>query len=137
MVPKRFPRALASRLIASSERDSGGENIERSYRFTEPRSQALNGLMLEDFDDGLPADAAQSELRSRFTITPLLDTEIDVAAAGLVGLTPEADHDLRVDVTSAVIARFMSVSIATARKYMRDTRMHVCLLYTSPSPRDS
>ena len=79
--------------------------------------------MLED-NDGASTDDPPAELRSRFGITPLLDTEIDAGGMGWVGLTPEADHDLRVDVTSAVIARFMGSSVATARKYMRDTKEH-------------
>ncbi|HZU51533.1 MAG TPA: hypothetical protein VE968_06630 [Sphingomicrobium sp.] len=63
-------------------------------------------------------------LRDRFGITPLLDTEIDVAGAGLVGLTANADHDLRIDVTSAVIARFLGTSLATARKHIKDVKEH-------------
>jgi hypothetical protein len=81
--------------------------------------------MWEDLEEGPLADDAPSELRSRFGITPLLDTEINVGAAGWVGLTPEADHDLRIDVTSAVIARLMGSSIATARKYVRDVEEHI------------
>jgi hypothetical protein len=50
----------------------------------------------------------------------LLDTEIDVAGAGWVGLSPEADHELRIDITSTVIARFLGSSITTARKYVRN-----------------
>lgn len=77
--------------------------------------------MHDDFEIGredLPA------LRNRFAISPLLDIEIDVGAAGWVGLTPDADHDLRLDVTSAVIARYMGISVTTARKRIRDTPKH-------------
>lgn len=69
-------------------------------------------------------DNEGDDLRRRFAITPLLDTEIDVGAAGWVGLTPEADHDLRKDVTSAVIARFLGSSVATAKKYLHDLEEH-------------
>jgi hypothetical protein len=65
-----------------------------------------------------------AELRQRFGITPLLDTEIDAGGMGWAGLTPEADHDLRLDVTSAVIARFMGVTPRTARKYMEGVAEH-------------
>lgn len=81
--------------------------------------------MQEDFEGDPPVDDPPLELRSRFGIAPLLDTEIDVAAAGWVGLTPGADHELRIDVTSAVIARIMGSSIATARKYLRATKEHL------------
>jgi hypothetical protein len=78
-----------------------------------------------DSSEGAPSvDDPPPELRDRFAITPLLDTEIDVGAAGWVGLTPEADHQLRIDVTSSVIARFMGSSVATARKYVRNTKEH-------------
>jgi len=80
--------------------------------------------MLDHSESAPSFDDPPSELRSRFGITPLLDTEIDVAAAGWVGLTPEADHQLRIDVTSAVIARLMGSSVATARKHLRDKKEH-------------
>jgi hypothetical protein len=80
--------------------------------------------MQDDFGQPVLADDPPPELRDRFGITPLLDTEIDVGAAGWVGLTPEADHDLRIDVTSAVIARFLGSSIATARKHIQGIKEH-------------
>lgn len=82
-------------------------------------------MLFDASDSSLSAEGPPANLRNRFAITPLLDTEIDVAAAGWVGLTPEADHELRVDVTAAVIARFMSVSVTTARKYARDVQEHL------------
>lgn len=84
--------------------------------------------MMSGFENTSSIDDPPPELRHRFGITPLLDTEIDVAGVGLVGLTAEADHDLRIDVTSAVIARFMGSSIATARKHLQGMNEH--------SPRD-
>lgn len=81
---------------------------------------------MEDRLDEYPfVDDGPKELRERFSITPLLDTEINVGATGWVGLTPEADHDLRIDVTSAVIARMMGCSPQTARKNMRGMTEHV------------
>jgi hypothetical protein len=70
------------------------------------------------------ADEGPADLRIRFGITPLLDTEIDAGGMGWVGLTPEAGHDLRIDVTSAVIGRYMGVSPRTARKYMTGVSEH-------------
>lgn len=76
-------------------------------------------------DPTFAAGDGADDLPTRFAITPFLDTEIDVAAAGWVGLTPSADHELRVEVTSAVIARFIGSSISTARKYVRSMEEHV------------
>lgn len=81
--------------------------------------------MLLDFEQSPSVDDPPPELRKRFGISPLLDTEIDVAAYGWVGLTAEVDHELRIDVTSAVIGRVMGSSIATAKKYLRDTKRHI------------
>lgn len=78
--------------------------------------------------DALLGENAPTELRDRFAISPLLDVEIDVGAAGWVGLTADADHDLRLDVTSAVIARFLGSSVSTAKKYVKGLKEH--------SPRD-
>jgi hypothetical protein len=70
------------------------------------------------------ADEGPADLRIRFGITPLLDTEIDAGGMGWVGLTPEAHHDLRIEVTSAVIGQFLGVSPRTARKYMVGVSQH-------------
>jgi hypothetical protein len=79
---------------------------------------------MNDFEEFPFFEDGPKELRERFSITPLLDTEINVGAVGWVGLTPEADHDLRLDVTSAVIARFLGVTPRTARKHMDGISEH-------------
>lgn len=76
-------------------------------------------------DDPSASDYADSDMRDRFAISPLLDIEIDVAAQGSVGLTADADHDLRTEITAAVIARTIGITVATARKYVRDMPVHV------------
>jgi hypothetical protein len=80
--------------------------------------------MHNEFDEFPYFEDGPKELRERFSITPLLDIEINAGAMGWVGLTPEADHDLRLDVTSAVIARFMGTAPRTARKYMEGVPEH-------------
>lgn len=69
-------------------------------------------------------DEGPKDLRERFGVTPLLDIEINAGGVGWVGLTPEADHDLRLDVTSAVIARFMGVTPRTARRHLKEVQEH-------------
>jgi len=81
--------------------------------------------MTNDFEEFPYFEDGPKELRERFSITPLLDTEINVGGVNWVGLTPEADHDLRLDVTSAVIARFLGVTPRTARKHLADVSEHV------------
>ena len=63
------------------------------------------------------------DLKERFAISPLIDAEIDVAGLGLVGLHPEIDHDLRVSITAAVIARYQGyASVDYVRKrYLGET----------------
>lgn len=79
---------------------------------------------MNDFDEYPNAYDGPEDLRTRFSITPLLDTEINVGAMGLVGLTPEVDHELRLDVTSAVVGRFLGVSPRTARKHVSEAPEH-------------
>lgn len=66
------------------------------------------------------------DLQTRFAISPLIDIEIDVGGAGLVGLSPNADHQLRVDVTAAVINRQMGgKSLDYTRKvYLKNVQKH-------------
>lgn len=80
--------------------------------------------MADEFDEYPYFEEGPQELRERFSITPLMDTEINVGAVGWVGLTPEADHDLRMDVTSTVIARFLGMSPRTARRYVTGVPEH-------------
>lgn len=81
--------------------------------------------MIDEFTDPFAGDDEDVPMARRFAITPLLDTEIDVAAVGWVGLTPEVDHALRMDVTSAVIARLMACSVRTAAKYGQGIGEHI------------
>ncbi len=58
-----------------------------------------------------------ADLKERFGISPLIDADIDVGQFGLVSLSPNVDHDLRLSVTAAVIARVMGYkSIDRVRK---------------------
>ena len=69
-------------------------------------------------------DAA--DLGKRFAISPLLDLEIDAAGAGWAGITADADHDLRLSVTAAIVARLMGYkSIDRVRKILEaDAAVH-------------
>ena len=71
-------------------------------------------------------DDTLQTLRARFAVSPLVDTEIDVGAMGWAALTPEADHEVRLSVTAAVIAEFMGYkSIDRVRKKLvKDARVH-------------
>lgn len=65
---------------------------------------------------------SEDELKLRFSISPLVDAEIDAGGEGWVGLTPFASHTLRQNVTAAVIAEKMGyASVDYVRKtYLSD-----------------
>lgn len=64
-------------------------------------------------------------LRDRFAISPMIDLEIDVCGFGWAGLAADVDHDLRKDITSAVLMRVLNCSFVTAKKYAKDMSEHV------------
>ncbi|KGB51886.1 hypothetical protein FG91_03934 [Sphingopyxis sp. LC81] len=70
---------------------------------------------------------SEKELRTRFAISPLLDTEIDISGLGWVGLTADASHSLRQSVTAAVIAERMGYSSIdyVKKRYLSNIEEHI------------
>ena len=69
----------------------------------------------------------ERELKRRFAISPHMDLEIDAGGDGWVGLTAEAPHDLRQNVTASVLALKLGYTSVdyVRKKYLKDMKQHI------------